>query len=122
MNRYELEERLIDFAFSIRIKTTKFPLGNEWGYSKDQMIRSSSSAALNYGEAMSAESSKDFIHKNRLVLKELRETFINLKIIVKTLPYYRNINFSLEEELKENNELISIFIKTIQTAQRKDIK
>ncbi len=71
---------------------------------------------------MSAESSKDFIHKNRLVLKELRETFINLKIIVKTIPHYKNVNICLDKEIKENNELISIFVKTIQTAQGKVIK
>jgi len=45
------------------------------------MIRSGTSPALNFGEAMAAESRNDFIHKLKIILKELRETFVCLKII-----------------------------------------
>jgi four helix bundle protein len=45
-----------------------------------QLIRSATSAALNYGEAQSAESSRDFLHKMKISLKELRESLVNLKI------------------------------------------
>jgi len=81
-----------------------------------QLIRSGTSAALNYGEAQSGESRKDFVHKIKIVLKELRETFICLKII-----YLAKI-FSSEERikiaLKENDELISIFVKSVETASK----
>ena len=80
MKRNELEERLIDFSVLI------IKLSNEMNKTKaaqhlsGQFIRSGTSAALNYGEAQSAESKKDFVHKMQAVLKELRETFICLRI------------------------------------------
>ncbi len=46
-----------------------------------QLVKSGTSPALNYGEAQSSESRKDFIHKIKIVLKELRETFVCLRII-----------------------------------------
>jgi four helix bundle protein len=82
-----------------------------------QLTRSSTSPALNYGEAQGSESQKDFIHKMKLVLKELRETFVCLKILQKS-----GISKSgkiLSEALRENNELISIFVKSVETASVK---
>ena len=112
MNRYELEERLIDFAVLIYRITEQFPGSMEGIYYKDQIIRSSASSALNYGEAMSAESGKDFLHKVRIVLKELRETFVALRIIDR-IQLIKAGN-EIDKAIKENNELISIFVKTIQ--------
>ena len=57
------------------------------------MIRSGCSPALNYGEAQEAESRKDFIHKMGICRKELRETKIALKIIVRK-PYKEVCNYS----------------------------
>jgi hypothetical protein len=59
--------------------------------------------ALNYGEAQSGESPREFI-KWEYVSKNLRETFINIKIIK-----YAQLsdNFALLDVcFKENNELI----------------
>lgn len=116
MTRQELEERLIDFAASVYLVAQLLPKENEGYYYKDQIIRSSTSSALNYGEALSAESSKDFIHKVKIILKELRETHIALRII-------KRIRICSQEDhllktIRETNELISIFVKTIQTASR----
>ena len=113
---YDLEERLIDFAVLI-IKVSEYVKKTNAGiHLSGQIVRSGSSPALNYGEAQAAESRKDFIHKVKIVLKELRETFVNLKIIKKSnLCTNKNL---LEEALKENNELISIFVKTVETAKR----
>ena len=72
-----------------------------------QIVRSGTSPALNYGEAQSAESPKDFIHKMGVCLKELRETFINIKMI-KYSEMIKNNNL-LDWCYAENNELISIF-------------
>jgi len=82
----------------------------------DQIIRSSTSAALNYGEAVSAESKKDFTRKIKIILKELRETSIALEIIQQTK--LSEAVADVEKAKKENNELISIFVKTLQTAQK----
>ena len=81
-----------------------------------QLVRSGSSPALNYGEAQSGESRKDFIHKMKVALKELRETFICLKII-KIAKLFNEEN-KMQKALNENNELIAIFVKSIETAQR----
>jgi four helix bundle protein len=72
---------------------------------------------LNYGEAQSAESSKDFVHKMSIVLKELRETWVCLEIIRKAKLF--PITQLLSSVLKENNELISIFVKSIETSKKK---
>ncbi len=118
MTRYELEERLIDFVVLANKITKQFPMSKEGAYYKDQIIRSSTSSALNYGEAIGAESRKDFIHKSRVVLKELRETFIALKII-KRLKIIKSDEI-LAKAITENNELISIFVKTLHTSQNKN--
>jgi len=80
-----------------------------------QMLRSGTSPALNYGEAQSAESRNDFIHKMKICLKELRETNVSLKII-KRKPLVKT-NEKIDLVLKECNELISIFVKSIATAE-----
>ena len=68
---------------------------------------------MNYGEATGAESNKDFIHKIQVVLKELRETHIALRII-KRADLSRDISL-LDNGIDENNQLISIFVKSIRT-------
>ena len=116
MTNKELEERLINYSASV-IKITdginKTYTGN---HLSTQLIRSGSSVSLNYGEAQDAESRKDFIHKMKVILKELRETIINLKLISKT-GLISDID-SCDQVINENNELISIFVKSIQTARK----
>ena len=70
------------------------------------LLRSGTSPALNYGEAQSGESRKDFIHKLQIVLKELRESHVCLKIILRAQLY--NSKVQMEVLLAESNELISI--------------
>jgi len=116
MARNNLEERLIDFAVLIVQVIKKMP-GNVAGKQlSSQLIRSGTSPALNYGEAQGAESRKDFIHKLKIVLKELRESHINLRIIDKAqiLPNDSQVIIGI----KESDELVAIFIKSIETAKK----
>lgn len=115
MNKFDLEERLIDYAVSI-IKIVKLvPNNNEGHVLAKQLAKSGTSPALNYGEAQSAESIKDFIHKSKIVLKELRESLICIKIINKSnLIMDKKL---IHETIMESNELISIFVKSVQTAE-----
>ena len=111
--RIELENRLIDFSVSINklvLKLNKSMLSQVLGL---QLIRSSTSAALNFGEAQGAESRKDFIHKISIVLKELRETEISLKIIQRSGSICENI--IVMQSIKECKELIAIFQKSLNT-------
>lgn len=116
MNKFDLEDRLIKFAAMIIRLADLLPNSPIGNHMKGQIVRSSTSPALNYGEAQSAESKNDFIHKMSVCLKELRETFVAIKII-KHSSLIKNINM-LEDCYNENNELISIFVKSIETAKR----
>ncbi|MCL6462237.1 four helix bundle protein [Flavobacterium micromati] len=115
MNKQELENRLIDFAAMIIIAASKFEKNYAGSHLAGQIIRSGTSPALNYGEAQSAESNKDFIHKMGICLKELRETFVCLKIIEKS-NLMSDLNSLLIAKV-EANELISIFVASIKTAK-----
>jgi four helix bundle protein len=79
--KYDLEERLIDFAIVVSDVVEGLPATRIGNYIAGQLIRSGCSPALNYGEAQSAESRNDFIHKMKIILKELRESLVSLKII-----------------------------------------
>jgi four helix bundle protein len=113
--KYDLENRLIDFAAMIIQLAHKVPGSIVGKHVKSQIIRSGTSPAANYAEGRGAESRTDFIHKLKIALKELRETRVWLLIIqrVDLLPEQNQ----LEVTLKENDELISILFKSIDTAK-----
>ena len=116
MHKSDLEQRLISFSVLIIEITNDIPNNRVGNHLAGQLIRSGTSPALNYGEAQSAESRKDFIHKIKIVLKELRETFICLKIIKRAKLY--GTEKKIINALIENDELISIFVKSSETAQK----
>jgi four helix bundle protein len=110
MNQNELELRLIEFAVRIITLCDNLPNTRSGNVLGNQLVRSGTSPALNYGEARGAESDNDFLHKINIVLKELRESRIALIIIEKAgLLHDKPI---LEFLIKESNELISIFVAT----------
>jgi len=117
MNRHELQKRLIDFAVSIVHISEKLPKTFAGKHLGGQLLRSGSSPALNYGEAQSAESKKDFKHKISICLKELRETHVNLLIIQKA-GIAREQN-SIQSAIIECDELIAVFVKSIQTLSKR---
>jgi len=112
---FDLEDRLVDFAVRI-IGVVEAPPDTKAGrHVAGQLVRCGTSPAPNYGEAQAAESRKDFIHKMKVCLKELRESMIWLKIIFRKplCPPDR-----LESIMRECDELISIFVSSIKTAQQ----
>jgi four helix bundle protein len=116
MGRFDLENRLINFSVSVMDIVNKVPRTINGTNLAKQLSRSGTSVSLHYGEAQSAESRRDFIHKMKVVLKELRETNICLRLIEKTgLVNERN---DLESIKREGVELISIFVKSIETARK----
>ena len=116
MKKFDLEDRLINFAVAIVELDKTMPTTRAANHLGGQILRSGTSPALNYGEAQSGESRKDFIHKIKVVLKELHETFVCLKIIYKSKLH--TDEKGMIELMKENNELISIFVKSAETAQK----
>jgi len=113
--KYDLEARLIQFSVDFIIICGKIDGSFASQHLSKQLIRSATSSALNYGEAQSAASTRDFIHKMNLCLKELRESLVNLKI-QKGSGLINNTD-GLELLMKENNELIAIFVSSIRTSQ-----
>src|SRR4026209_1457259 len=80
----ELEDRLIDFAVRIVNLSANLPKTPAGKHISGQILRSGTSLAPNYGEARGAESHADFVHKIRIVLKELNETSIWLRVIARS--------------------------------------
>lgn len=115
--RYDLEDRLINFGVQmIKVAETVDRKREAGRHLSGQLIRSGTSPGIHYGEAQGAESRKDFIHKMKVILKELKETRGNLKMTVKA-----NLHKSpecIETNILECNELIAIFVKSIQTARK----
>ena len=111
----DIQERLINFAVQIiklSAQLSKTPAGK---HVTGQILRSGTSPAPNYGEARSAESSNDFIHKLKVALKELNETKVWLQII------RRSEMISSEkytEIYKSCDELCRIISASVRTALR----
>ena len=111
----ELEDRLIDFAVSIIGVAEALPNTRAGNHVAGQLIRSGTSPAPNYGEARSAESKRDFIHKMKISLKELRETMIWLKIVSRKSMVAGEI---VDVAISACDELIAIFVSSTKTADR----
>jgi four helix bundle protein len=114
MNSKELENRLIDFTIQVVNLIKSLPEDRITNHLSGQLLRSATSPTLNYGEAQGAESRRDFVHKLGIVLKELRESLNCLKILAGT-------NYIKTESpvMKECNELVSIFVKSVETNKKK---
>ena len=111
---YDLEDRLIDFAVLAAGLIESLPRTRIGNHIAGQMVRCSTSPAPNYGEAQAAESRRDFIHKLRVCLKELRETNVWLKFITKLRICEPTL---LEQLIDECGQLIAIFVSSIRTAK-----
>ena len=117
-NKYDLEERLIDFAIIVSDIVDNLPGTRLGNYIGGQLVRSGCSPALNYGEAQSAESRNDFIHKMKIILKELRESLISIKIIERKNLHDKDKVLTAKDEC---NPLIAIFVKSIETAKKNNL-
>lgn len=118
--RFDLEERLIDFGVLIIELSESLHNSLAGKHISGQIVRSGTSPALQYGEAQSAESRADFVHKLKVLLKELRETLVSLKII-RRVPLTNKIDL-VDRCHNECNELIAIFNKSIETAKKNNEK
>jgi len=114
--REEIETRLISLALLIDSVCKSLKRGYLTQHLTTQIIRSSTSAALNYGEAQAAESKRDFIHKTSLVLKELHETKICLKLLASSVRAENMKTF--ESCQNECDQLNAIFYKTVLSSRQ----
>lgn len=113
---YDLEERLIDYGVQMIEISESVDIKRAAGrHLSGQLVRSGTSPGIHYGEAQAAESRKDFIHKMKVILKELRETRGNLKMTGKAGLH--ESNKQIQKGVIESSELIAIFVTSIQTAE-----
>jgi four helix bundle protein len=114
--KYDLEQRLMEYSARVIKVVESLPATRIGNHIANQLLRSGTSPYPNHGEAQAAESKKDFVHKIKICLKELREADRWLKLI----KYIKLINKSerLDSLIDETEQLIKIFTASIKTARK----
>ena len=113
---YDLEDRLLEFAANIVQFTESLPNPRAGNHIAGQLLRCGTSALSNHGEVEASESRRDFLHKLRICLKELRETKRWLRLVGRVKKLESPANFVTR--LNEVDELIRIFVASIRTAEK----
>ncbi|MCO6459284.1 MAG: four helix bundle protein [Pirellulaceae bacterium] len=113
----ELADRMLEFSARIGKVVDALPESRLGRHIAGQLVRCGTSAAPNYEEGCAAESRRDFIHKLRIVLKELRDSRCWLRLILKSelLPEAR-----LGCLLDEATQLCNIIAQSILTARNNE--
>jgi len=96
----QLEERLIEFAARILRLAAELPKTSAGRHIAQQILRSGTAPAPNYAEARGAESRADFIHKLGIVQKELNETSVWLRIVLRIIREKEDIVAILQENVE----------------------
>jgi len=113
--RFNLEDRLLEFSARIIRLVDALPNTRAANHLAGQLLRCGTSPYGNHGEVEGAESRKDFIHKLKVCLKELKETRRWLRLVAKSsmMPPLK-----IAAILNETEELIRIFFSSVRTAER----
>jgi four helix bundle protein len=114
--RYDLEARLRDYSVRVIRVVQALPKTRVGNHIGDHLLRSGTSPYFHHAEAQAAESAKDFVHKMRVCLKELRESHRCL-LLIQHVPLIKPPS-KLDPLVAESVELIKIFVSSIRTAQR----
>jgi four helix bundle protein len=113
--KYDLEERLLNFTAGIVRLADSLPNTKAGNHIAGQLLRCGTSPLANHGDVEAAESRKDFLHKLRICLKELRETWRWLRLIGRLDLIQGN---QLLAALTEVEELIRIFAASVRTTEK----
>ena len=114
----DLEERILDFAVRVIRACESLPKNPSATHIRGQLLRSGTSPAANYAEARSAESNRDFVHKLKVVLKELNETKVWLRMLVRAELVAAE---KLDSLIDESDQLSRIISQSIKTAQKNNL-
>jgi four helix bundle protein len=118
--KFDLEERLLDYAAAIICLTEALPHTRAANYVAGQLLRSGTSALPNHGEAQAAESAADFAHKISICLKELRESRRWLRLINRA-QLMRQTE-TVDNLIGETEELIRIFFSSLRTVKKRTLR
>lgn len=108
---YDLEERLVNFASMTAIFCREIPNDFTGKYYGHQLLRSSGSSALNFGEMQGAQSDRDFKNKATISLKELKESRTNLRILSKIVYGPDTKRVGLLDEVEQLIKIVATIIK-----------
>jgi len=116
---FDLEDRLLDFSGRIIHLVDALPNTRAANHVAGQLLRCGTSPYGNHGEVEAAESRRDFVHKLRICLKELKETRRWLRLLQKAglVPEEK-----MGAILGETEELIKIFFTSVRTAEKNSEK
>jgi four helix bundle protein len=115
MDREQMKIRTKEFAKEVIFLCRKLPSNQEGRLVGSQIFRAGTSVGANYRAACRARSKKDFIFKLGIALEEADETLYWLEILAETKIVEANLLTGLKSEA---NELIAIFVASLNTAQR----
>lgn len=115
--RFDLEERLLEYSARI-IRLADALVDTRAGtHVGGQLLCSGTAPLPNHGEAQAAESLNDFIHKLKICLKELRETYRWLQL-VKRVPLVAK-PAKVDPLIDETDQLIRIFVASLRKANER---
>jgi len=114
MSESIIADKSFDFAIRI-VKLHKFLCHKKEFILSKQLLRSGTSIGANVHEAVSAQSTNDFVAKLSISLKEARETLYWLKLLTATDYLSETESKSI---IQECNELIAILTSIIKTTKR----
>ncbi len=110
----DIQDRLIKLAVSLNRICERLPDTVACGNISSQLIRSGNSPAPNYAEARGAESDKDFVHKLGVVLKELNESLVWLRMIEEGAYLTPDELAPIKEECTSMCRIIAASINTVR--------
>ena len=113
--RFNLEDRLLEFSARIIRLVDALPNTRTANHVGGQILRSGTSPYGNHGEVEAADSRKDFVHKLRVSLKELKETK-RWRCLIKKSEMVPEKN--MLPILEETEELIRIVLASVRTAEK----
>ena len=108
-----IQKRFKNLLLDIIKTSSQFPKTDEYQIIRKQVIRSSSSSAANYRAACRAKSTRDFIHKLKIVEEEIDETNFWLEILVAM----EHKKFDLSQSIEESKELLAITVSSLKTVK-----
>ena len=117
--RFDLEDRLFEFSARVIRLVDALPNTRASNHIAGQLLRCGTSPYGNHGEVEAAESRKDFVHKLRVCLKELKETRRWLRLLQKADLVSQSKMVAI---LGETEELIKIFLTSIRTAEKNSVR
>ncbi len=110
----DIQERLVRLAVTLIQICDRLPDTKAAGHVASQLLRSGTSPAPNYAEARGAESDKDFVHKLKVVLKELNETLVWLYVIQEGNMLQQNALNGVREECTVLCRIVAASIRTVK--------